>query len=361
MRRWKKKEPKKNRSPGLFSWLEFSSSDTSKTIPFFLKLFNWTSDHSDFYTQVRVDNQLVGGIYKPEEKDKITSPFHPITVYISSENVDADVPKIIQNGGKVVKEPFDVMDKGRMGVFKDAEGADFCIWQGKNHYGIPPHGENNYLTHGFPCWYELNCKNVEVARNFYCNVFGWDYFAKDFGPMVYTCFFKGEEQVGGMVQMTSQWPGDLPSHWMTYFTVDNIDETVIKVKELGGTVCTMPTLIDGMNDRMAMVNDPTGIAFQVMDHVPQKKRQWRLETMELRSQVGKGNLKVSQLERRIKKLKEILKKHSIKDEELEEECKKGCGTENEDDKKNLKRKLSNGSHKEEGCEQETKKRKKNIS
>jgi len=30
-------------------------------------------------------------------------------------------------GGRVLSEPFDVFDSGRMGVFADLEGAVFCV------------------------------------------------------------------------------------------------------------------------------------------------------------------------------------------------------------------------------------------
>ena len=34
-------------------------------------------------------------------------------------------------GGRMLVEPFDVMDAGRMGVFSDPEFSVFCVWQAR--------------------------------------------------------------------------------------------------------------------------------------------------------------------------------------------------------------------------------------
>jgi predicted enzyme related to lactoylglutathione lyase len=48
---------------------------------------------------------------------------------------DEATSKVLDAGGKVLMEPFDVMDAGRMAVFADPEGAVFCVWQAKEHKG----------------------------------------------------------------------------------------------------------------------------------------------------------------------------------------------------------------------------------
>ena len=55
--------------------------------------------------------------------------------YITVTNVDETAKKAAQNGGKVMMEPFDVMDVGRMAGVQDPTGAPFAMWQAKKHIG----------------------------------------------------------------------------------------------------------------------------------------------------------------------------------------------------------------------------------
>ena len=57
-----------------------------------------------------------------------------------------------------------------------------------------------------------------------------------------------------------QWQG-VPAHWMSYFTVDDVDAAAAKVKELGGNVCVPPT--DIPVGRFAVVSDPAGATFSL--------------------------------------------------------------------------------------------------
>jgi predicted enzyme related to lactoylglutathione lyase len=43
--------------------------------------------------------------------------------YIRVESADDAAARVRQAGGRVLSEPFDVFDAGRMGVFADPEGA----------------------------------------------------------------------------------------------------------------------------------------------------------------------------------------------------------------------------------------------
>ena len=55
--------------------------------------------------------------------------------YIRVESADDAAARVRKAGGRVLSEPFDVFDAGRMGVFADPEGAVFCVWQPGSHRG----------------------------------------------------------------------------------------------------------------------------------------------------------------------------------------------------------------------------------
>jgi predicted enzyme related to lactoylglutathione lyase len=49
--------------------------------------------------------------------------------YIAVDSADDAAVRVESAGGRVLSEPFDVSDAGRMGVFADPAGAVFCVWQ----------------------------------------------------------------------------------------------------------------------------------------------------------------------------------------------------------------------------------------
>jgi len=70
--------------------------------------------------------------------------------------------------------------------------------------------------------------------------------------------------------MTEVW-GDLPPHWIVYYHVYDIEKSVEKVKELGGTICIPPTPIEDFG-RFCMLNDPCGVTFSLMSRPIKKKK-----------------------------------------------------------------------------------------
>jgi len=58
-----------------------------------------------------------------------------------------------------------------------------------------------------------------------------------------------------------------PPHWITYIAVDDVDELVTKVWELGGSICVPPTNIPNTG-RFAVINDPTGATFSLITLKP---------------------------------------------------------------------------------------------
>src|SRR5213079_2776240 len=88
--------------------------------------------------------------------------------YIRVESADDAAARVREAGGRVLPEPFDVFDAGRMGVFADPEGAVFCVWQPGSHRGSAAVNE-----HGAVNFNNLHADDVEAARAFYGAVFGW--------------------------------------------------------------------------------------------------------------------------------------------------------------------------------------------
>jgi hypothetical protein len=65
--------------------------------------------------------------------------------YVWVENADEAAAKVRDAGGRVVTDPFDVFDAGRMAVLTDPEGVAFCVWQAMRHKGAQFVPENEGL------------------------------------------------------------------------------------------------------------------------------------------------------------------------------------------------------------------------
>ena len=71
----------------------------------------------------------------------------------------------------------------------------------------------------------------------------------------------GESIAGGM-EMNPMVPAEVPSYWMVYFNVDNVDKAFDKVIAEGGKEMLSP--MDMPGGRFAIVSDPQGAAFGLL-------------------------------------------------------------------------------------------------
>lgn len=122
--------------------------------------------------------------------------------------------------------------------------------------------EHEMPASGTFCWNELATKDVEAAKKFYTELLGWQLQAGETAGMIYNEIVANGEHVGGIYQMMAE-QGDLPSHWMSYVAVDDVDAKAEQVKALGGTVRVPPTDIPRVG-RFCVINDLTGAALSLI-------------------------------------------------------------------------------------------------
>lgn len=249
---------------GQFSWAELGTTSSDAAKKFYGGLFGWTFDDMPagpdmVYTMNKLGNHRASALYKMGKEMQGVPP-HWLS-YITVDDVDAITAKAKQNGAKAMKEPFDVMDVGRMSVLTDPTGAHFALWQPKKHNGAEIWNEPGAVT-----WNELMTSNVDQAGKFYASTFGWKTQAMDMGPMgTYTIFSKDGTKEGGRGGMMAIPPNmkGVPSHWLTHFAVKDADTSAKKATELGGKLIVPPTDIPGNIGRFAVVQDPQGAVFGI--------------------------------------------------------------------------------------------------
>jgi predicted enzyme related to lactoylglutathione lyase len=126
-------------------------------------------------------------------------------------------------------------------------------------FTIPKHGEI--------CWRELATTDLAAALDFYSKLFGWTLTQTKVTEMDYKEIVVDDVASGGMMAIDENWgPTPPPSHWSTYIAVDNADTTAEKIVAEGGSIRVPPFDAPGVG-RMAMVADPAGAAFAVIQFV----------------------------------------------------------------------------------------------
>jgi hypothetical protein len=114
-------------------------------------------------------------------------------------------------------------------------------------------------------WFELMTTDVDGAKKFYSNLFGWDTEEMPMADMKYTIVKVGEEGLGGIMSIPPKAEGS-PPNWGVYVTVDDVDATAGKVEELGGKILVPPTDIPTVG-RFCVLQDPQGAVISAITYV----------------------------------------------------------------------------------------------
>lgn len=111
------------------------------------------------------------------------------------------------------------------------------------------------FTTGHFVWRELMTTDVEAAKRFYGELFGWRFEVSKMPGMDYTLVYAGDRQIAGMMARPKDMPA--PPHWLSYVSVADVDAAVATATAKGGQVHMPPTDIPNVG-RFAVVADPTG-------------------------------------------------------------------------------------------------------
>jgi predicted enzyme related to lactoylglutathione lyase len=275
--------------PGVPCWVDTSQPDPQAAVVFYGRLFGWEfedvmppgSEGEYFIARLRGgDVAAVGSIPAG------VPPLARWNTYVWVESADETASRVLDAGGAVLMDPFDVMDAGRMAVFADPEGAAFCVWQAKQHRGARIVNEPGSLNFN-----DLNTRDVAGAKSFYGAVFGWRTLALEGGFEMWTLPGYGDhleqgnpdlrkhmaevgapagfEDVVASINPIPDTQPDVPAHWGVTFAVDDADATAARAAELGGTVIVPP--FDAPWVRMTVIADPQGATIVASKFVPENR------------------------------------------------------------------------------------------
>jgi len=103
---------------------------------------------------------------------------------------------------------------------------------------------------------------LKAAESFYTGLFGWTAKHGSAGGMEYTEMSNNGQPGVGMMPKPPGMPAHVPSYWMPYFMVADVDGSAGKAKQLGGKTMVGPDDIPNVG-RFAIISDPQGAVFAI--------------------------------------------------------------------------------------------------
>ena len=243
---------------GRFVWHELMTTDTKAAGAFYPKVTAWKTqawDKDPSYTLWVSGKGPFGGVRTLPDAARAAGP-HWLP-YIGTPDVDATVQTAQRLGARVTMGATDIPNTGRMAVLADPQGAACALFS-------PAPGSQSGRSSGSEefSWHELTTTDAIAALRFYGELFGWEEVAKhDMGPMgVYHLVGIQGVQSIGMFKITPDKP--MPTQWMSYAHVADVDKSANAAKAGGGKVVNGPMEVPG-GTWIAHVIDPQGAMFAV--------------------------------------------------------------------------------------------------
>jgi predicted enzyme related to lactoylglutathione lyase len=239
-------------------WMDLISSDVDKSVAFYTQLLGWTAQDSppDFggYRYFVKDGKAVGGCMANEPEWQAPDGW---SIYLRTEDVRITAAAAQAHGGTVLMEPMDVAPNGSFVILQDAGGAAISAWQPGTESGFGALGEEHTPVH-----FELHTREYDKAVQFYRDVFGWQpQVLADEPGFRYTTFSDATNPRAGIMDASGFLPAEVRSHWSVYLAVADVDATVRRAVELGGSIVAAAE--DTPYGRLATVADSTGGVFKL--------------------------------------------------------------------------------------------------
>lgn len=239
---------------GVPSWVDLTTSDFDTAKSFYSTLFGWDcrdqeSDAGPYALAFQKD-EPVAGIYQSQGDTSMWN------TYIAVDDVDATAKVIADADGRILMEPSEVGEAGRMAMAADPTGAVFGLWEAGDHIGARVVNEHGALN-----WNELTTDDTATAVDFYKKVFGYEVETTETpGGRDYHMFKVGDRVIAGALEPAKP---DVPNFWGVYFAVDDVAEAERLATESGGSVAYGPMEAPEVGTFLGLT-DPVGSQFTVI-------------------------------------------------------------------------------------------------
>ncbi|GIH24674.1 hydrolase [Acrocarpospora phusangensis] len=235
---------------GMPCWVDLSTANVDESVGFYGQIFGWTIEFDEVggYGQFYRRDKSVAGLGSTMGDGTPTV----WNIYIATDDAAKSVELAREAGAEVIAEPMEITGEGTVAVFRDPTGAYAGVWQADLHAGAELINEPGAVS-----LLELVTDDVETAKDFYEQVFGWMAAAP---ADRYTPMLCDGSPVAGILRPDDQFPAEIPPRWLVYFGTASLDATIAQARGLGGRVLLGPIDMPG-SGRFAVLGDPMGAPF----------------------------------------------------------------------------------------------------
>ena len=259
-------------APGEFCWVDLATTDVDGALAFYRELLGVESElapvapeETGGYRFLVKGGKMICG-YGPAQEGQPPA-WHS---YVKVEDAHATAERAKGAGGELIFGPIDLPNEsGRMAVLRDSTGAFISINAQQKHPGAELVNEPGAWR-----WNNLMTRDLEAARAFYREVFGWSATHNEAAPEGIEMWqVEGQrwpEGLGGVMAITDDLPPEMPSHWQVYFEVENTDDAIDRTISQGARLGFGP--IDVPAGRIATLVDPQGAVVSIIEsHFPEPR------------------------------------------------------------------------------------------
>lgn len=253
---------------GDFTWYELITADPDGAEAFYGPLLGWSfarSDQPQDYRIFSTGEGQVGGVMKTP--DGAAMP--PVWLgYVQVDDLAAMLASFEEAGGALHFGPHEVPGIGPIALVADPQGASFYLIEDRTGEGSLAFSYDRPRP-GHCAWNELATTDVEAAKQFYGQRFGWVKDGEmDMGALGKYQFLRhagrapegspmGRGMLGAVMPKLPQMPAPA---WTHYFRVPDIGAALAHIEAEGGTVTQPPIEIPGGDFSMNAI-DPQGAHF----------------------------------------------------------------------------------------------------
>ena len=242
-------------------WYELATSDADAASAFYAEIVGWTIEprppgDMDYRMIAVAEGDNAGAIAGIGAGTPAAAATPGWRFYIGVDDVDATAAAIVDAGGSIAIQPFDLPGVGRMALAADPQGIAFFVMRGAS-----PEDSHAWdrSAMGKCNWNELATPDHAAANTFYGRVFGWTYpdrmaMPGEMGDYVFI------DAAGQSIGASMQTAPGAPAGWTFYFRVADIEAAAASMTRLGGTIHMGPHEVPG-GDRVIVASDPEGLMF----------------------------------------------------------------------------------------------------
>jgi uncharacterized protein len=234
-------------------------------VAFYAQLFGWKAEDTmppdvpvkHYICRLR-GRDVAANASRPEAAPDVTT----WGTYVWVESAEETAAKAVDASGRILMEPFDSLDGGRIAVIQDPAGAAIGAWRPGAHKGTQLVTEP-----GAWAMSQLSTPDPEAADAFYRAVFGWE--TEAFGDMMWRLrgYVGGEpHQPAPRDVVAVVAAGEVDPGWSVDFWTRDADTTAETAGRLGERVLAVP--FDTPVGGTATLADPQGAALSVSRVAP---------------------------------------------------------------------------------------------